>query len=396
MNDDCTPKVGRSSRLVHMGRSSSDGSAVNPPIERASTYLYGSVKAMRDVEASRAKGQRTRAYGRRGSETGFRLEDALVEMEQGYRARLVSSGLAANVLVFLATLKAGDHAIVSDGVYGPVRKFAINVLKRHGVDFDFCRADGADIETLLRANTRLIYLEVPGSVLFEIADLPRIASLAKAAGAWLAVDNTWASGWLYQPLALGADISVVSATKYLNGHSDVLLGAVVTSEAAWPLINDMADLTGVSASPDDAYQVLRGLRTLAVRMKAHADHASQLVDWFKAQPFVQRTYYPASPDHDGFDIWQRDFTGASGLFSIELKPEFDEPRVIAFVNALQLFGIGSSWGGFESLTRLENASTLRTVSTPPAGHVIRFHAGLEDVDDLLRDVAAASHVFSGS
>lgn len=395
MNDSCPPKVGRSSRLVHMGRSSSDGSAVNPPIERASTYLYESVEAMRDVEASRAKGQRTRAYGRRGSETGFHLEDALVEMEQGHRARLASSGLAANVLVFLATLKAGDHAIVSDGVYGPVRKFAVNVLKRHGVSFDFCRADGTDIESLLRSNTRLIYLEVPGSVLFEIADLPRIASLAKAAGAWLAVDNTWASGWLYRPLALGADISVVSATKYLNGHSDVLLGAVVANEAAWPLINDMADLTGVSASPDDAYQVLRGLRTFAVRMKAHADHASRLVDWFRAQSFVQRTYYPANSDHDGFDIWQRDFTGASGLFSIELKPEFDERQAIAFVNALQLFGIGSSWGGFESLARLENAATLRTVSTPPAGHVIRFHAGLEDAEDLLHDVAAASRTLVG-
>jgi len=350
---------------------------------------------MRDVEASRAKGERTRAYGRRGSQTGFHLEDALVEMEHGYRARLVSSGLAANVLVFLSTLKAGDHAIVSDGVYGPVRKFATNALKRHGVDFDFCRADGTDVETLLRANTRLIYLEVPGSVLFEVADLPWIASLAKAAGAWLAVDNTWASGWLYKPLALGADISVVSATKYLNGHSDVLLGAVVTNEAAWPLIKDMAELTGVSASPDDAYQVLRGLRTLAVRMKAHAAHASRLVDWFKAQPFVRRIYYPASSAHDGFALWQRDFTGAPGLFSIELEPEFDEQRTIAFVNALRLFGIGSSWGGFESLARLENAATLRTASTPPEGHVIRFHAGLEDVDDLLRDVATASRIFIG-
>lgn len=393
MNEDYSSKVGRSSRLVHMGRSSTDGCAVNPPVERASTYLYESVEAMRDVEASRAKGQRTRAYGRRGSETGFRLEDALVEMEQGHRARLASSGLAANVLVFLSTLKAGDHALVSDGVYGPVRKFAINALKRHGVDFNFCRADGADVETLLRVNTRLIYLEVPGSVLFEIADLPRIAALAKAAGAWLAVDNTWASGWLYRPLTLGADISIVSATKYLNGHSDVLLGAVVTNEAAWPLINDMAELTGASASPDDAYQVLRGLRTLSVRMKAHADRASRLVDWFAVQPFVRRVHYPASSAHDGFALWQRDFTGASGLFSIELKPEFDEQRTIAFVNALRLFGIGSSWGGFESLARLENAATLRTTSTPPMGHVIRFHAGLEDVDDLLHDVATASQIF---
>lgn len=395
MNDDWSAKVGRASRLVHVGRTLSDGGAVNPPIERASTYLYGTVEAMRDVETSRAKGQRTRAYGRRGSVTGFHLEDALVEMEQGYRARLASSGLAANVLVFLATLKAGDHAIVSDGVYGPVRKFAVNALKRHGVAFDFCRADGADIETRLRANTRLIYLEVPGSVLFEIADLPRIASLAKVAGAWLAVDNTWASGWLYQPFTLGADISVVSATKYLNGHSDVLLGAVVANEAAWPLINDMAELTGVSASPDDAYQVLRGLRTLAVRMKAHADHAMKLVDWFQVQPFVERVYYPASPSHDGFALWRRDFTGASGLFSIELKPEFDERRAIGFINALRLFGIGSSWGGFESLARLENAATLRTASTPPAGHVIRFHAGLESAEDLLHDLSTASRIFAG-
>jgi cysteine-S-conjugate beta-lyase len=395
MDDDQSRKASRKSRLIHSGRSFVDGGTVNPAIERASTYLHKSVGAMRAAEAERATSRRPRAYGRRGTTTTLCLEDALVELEGGYGARLTSSGLAANMMVFLATLKSGDHVIVSDGVYGPVRKIVTSVLKRHGIEHDFCRADAEGIDALVRSTTRLIYFEVPGAALFELVDLPRLAKLAKQVGALLAVDNTWASGWLYRPIELGADISVLSATKYLNGHSDALLGAVIANKRAWPQINEMADLTGAAVSPDDSYQVLRGLRTLAIRMKGHEDQALALIDWFKKQSFVRKVHYPALAEHPGHQLWKRDFSGAAGLFSIELRGDIDDARACRFVDGLTLFGIGSSWGGYESLVRLENSPALRSLSPPPTGVVIRFHAGLEDISDLLEDVAIASKAIAG-
>jgi cysteine-S-conjugate beta-lyase len=393
--DESHRKLGSQSRLIHAGRLSSDGAAVNPVIERASTYLYDTVGAMRSVEAARGATKQPRAYGRRGTVTTFALEDALTELEQGHGTRILASGLGANVLVFQAALKTGDHVIVSDGVYGPVRRYVTMVLKRSGIAHDFCRADGEGMEALLRPNTRLIYFEVPGSSLFEVVDLPRLATLAHQAGAVLAVDNTWASGWLYHPLALGADISVLSATKYLNGHSDVLLGAVITNERVWSSVNEMAELTGAAVSPDDCYQVLRGVRTLPVRMKEHAGQARALIDWFQKQPFVQRVYYPGLSDHPGYSVWQRDFKGANGLFSIELRADIGDAAACRFIDALQLFGIGSSWGGYESLVRLESAKTLRSVVGAPTGPVIRIHAGLEDVGDLLDDLHSASKELGG-
>lgn len=383
------------SRLVHAGRTTLDGGAVNPVIERASTYLYESVGAMRAAESAREVARHPRAYGRRGTSTTFSLEDALVDLERGHGARILSSGLAANVLAFQSILSSGDHVIVSDGAYGPVRKYVGAVLKRCGVEHDFCAADGHGIEALIRPNTRLIYFEAPGATLFEVPDLPRVAQFAREAGALLAVDNTWASGWLYRPIELGADISVLSATKYLNGHSDVLLGAVVANEKAWPSINSMADLTGCAASPDDTYQVLRGIRTLAVRMKEHEAQARVLIDWFQKQDFVRQVYYPGLPAHPGHEIWRRDFGGANGLFSVELVDGIDDADACRFIDALSLFGIGSSWGGYESLVRLENAKSLRSVSTAPHGPVLRFHAGLEDVVDLIADLSAASCALGG-
>ena len=388
-------KLNRQSRLIHSGRASGNGVSVNPPVERASTFLYETVGAMQAVEAERGSSRQPRAYGRRGTMTTFSLEDALVDLEHGYGARILPSGLNANVLVFQASLSAGDHAIVSDGVYGPVRKYVSSVLKRCGVEYDFCRADGVGIEALIRPNTRLIYFEVPGAGLFELADLPKLGVLAKRAGALLAVDNTWASGWLYHPIKLGADISILSATKYLNGHSDVVLGAVVANERAWPAINSMAELTGTAASPDDSYQVLRGLRTLAVRMKSHETQARGLIEWFQRQSFVDRVHYPALPEHSGHQIWQRDFHGANGLFTIQLRDDIDDAKASRFIDALSLFGIGSSWGGYESLVRLENGKTLRSLTQPPKGPVLRFHAGLEDMVDLLDDLDIASRTLIG-
>jgi cystathionine beta-lyase len=213
--------------------------------------------------------------------------------------------------------------------------------------------------------------------------------LAHLQGITVAVDSTWGSGWTYHPLALGADISILSATKYLAGHSDLLLGAVVANATAWPALDAMADLTGAACSAEDAYLVLRGLKTLSVRLSAHDSSARTLVDWFKAQQWVERVYFPPLADHPDHALWQRDFSGACGLFSVEFKGH-NETEVAAFLDRLKLFGLGSSWGGFESLARPEPSATLRSVSANPTGPVVRFHAGLEDVDDLLADLQAAA------
>ncbi len=381
------------SRLIHGGRSGGKSAGpVNPPIVRASTIMHRSVAEMREAEAARASGMRVQTYGRRGTDTGFALEDALVDLEGGHGACLTASGLAANALVFLSTLRPGDHVAVSDGAYGPVRRFATRFLSDYGIAFDYFAADGSGLEAVLRPNTKLVYLENPGSSLFEIADLPQLAAIARTRGARVAVDSTWASGWTYHPLALGADIAILSATKYLAGHSDVLLGAVVANAAAWPALDAMAELQGAACSPEDAYLVLRGIRTLGVRLAEHQRNALALAEWFAAQPFVTRVHCPALPSDPGHALWRRDFSGACGLFSVEFAASA-EPLVERFVDRLALFGLGSSWGGYESLVRLEPWRTLRNASPNPAGPLARFHAGLEDVDDLRADLQAAAAVF---
>lgn len=381
------------SQLVHMGRSAGEGpQPVNPALSRASTYLHESTAQMRELERQRAAGQRVNVYGRRGTETSFALEDALIELEGGAGARLTSSGLAANTLVFLTYLRPGSHVVIGDGVYGPVRRFARKFLPLYGIEYSFAHADGSDLESKLRENTALVYWEMPGSVLFEIADLPRIVAIAKRSNALVAVDNTWGSALHYHPLALGADISMISATKYLSGHSDVLFGAVVANERAWPALNDMAEWLGVSASPDDAYTILRGMRTLAVRLGAHEEQAQKLSAWFRERPFVARVLYPAAADHPDHSLWRRDFSGACGLFTVEFQRGLDS-EVEAFVDRLTLFGIGSSWGGYESLVRMEQVSGLREVSPQTLGPIVRVHAGFEDIADLVADLEAASAVF---
>ncbi|MDB5606969.1 MAG: cystathionine beta-lyase [Bradyrhizobium sp.] len=391
---DDPPRLRPKSRLIHGGRPDARSKGpVNPPIVRASTILHRTVADMRGVEAERAAGHRVQTYGRRGTDTGFALEDALTDLEHGHGARLTASGLAANALVFLSYLKPGDHVAISDGVYGPVRRFAKNFLTTYGIAYDFFPANGSDLESFLRPQTKLVYLECPGSSLFEIADLPRLGAIAHDLGITVAVDSTWGSGWTYHPLILGADVSILSATKYLAGHSDVLLGAVVTNEAAWPALDGMAELMGAACSPEDAYLVLRGLRTLGVRLGEHERNARILADWFVAQPWVKRVYFPPLENHSAHALWRRDFSGACGLFSVEFGG-VGEPVVEKFLDRLNLFGLGSSWGGFESLARPEPWATLRTASPNPAGPLVRFHAGLEDVEDLLTDLQAAAATFA--
>jgi cystathionine beta-lyase len=383
-------KRARSTRLLHAGLKphGSGPRPVNPPVMRTSTVVFDSVAQWREARTKRHT-QQVLSYGARGTETGFALEDALCELEGGARCKLFPTGLAAAACVLLACLRPGDHLLITDAVYQPVRALCAELLQPLGIECEFYAADGSDIEARLKPRTRMIYAEVPGSLFNEMADLPQLARLAASRGALLAVDNTWASGWLFNPLAHGADISILALTKYIAGHSDVMMGAAVCNERAFRLVGPMSEALGQTASPDDAALALRGLRTLAVRLERHGRHALQVAQWLLARPEVARVFYPACPEDPGHALWRRDFRGANGLLSLELH-ERHGARRDAFVDALQLFGIGASWGGFESLAMpVEPASARSVADWSGRGAAVRLHIGLEDTEDLIADLAQA-------
>lgn len=363
------------------------GRAVNPPVVRASTVLFESMDAMNDARRRRGA-ERMFTYGARGNPTGFALEDVVAQLEGGYRTRLFPTGLAAISMVFLAYARPGDHVLIADCVYQPLRHFVDTFLRPWGVDVTYFRADGADLAQQLRPATKLVYVECPGSLVYEMCDLPALADIAHRHGALVVADNTWGSGLQYRPLALGADVSVMAATKYLSGHSDVMMGTVTTTQASWQPLSTMCDAQGVAVSPDDAYLVLRGIRTLAARLAMHERHALEIARWLMTRPEVARVFCPALPDHPGHALWQRDCTGTNGLLSFEFaKADAD---AVHFVDALTLFGIGASWGGFESLATVTNVTGTRTCTdwsgTSP---IVRLHIGLEDPQDLIDDLSQA-------
>ena len=386
----------KATRLVHTGRGPA-GSAVpvNPPVMRASTVLFDSLSTYRDMRARRDH-ERLLTYGARGTQTAFALEEALVELEGGYRAQLFPSGLAAIAMTFVAYLRSGDHVLVTDAVYGPVRRLCTDYLEPNGIQFDYYAADGSDLESKVKPNTRMIYAECPGSLTYEMIDLPAVVKLAKARDIRVAVDNTWGSGWLYNPLALGADISVIAITKYISGHSDLVMGAVVTTEAAWRALGERCDAFGQGASPDDAYLALRGLRTLGARLEIHQRNAVAVVDWLRQRPGIRTVYFPALPTHPGHDIWKRDFSGSNGLVSFEVA-DAGAAQVDAMIDSLEFFGIGSSWGGYESMALPADVGQARTV-TDWSGHrpIVRLHIGLEDPADLIRDLERAFAVMQAT
>ncbi|MFF7710969.1 cystathionine beta-lyase [Pseudomonas sp. NPDC007930] len=370
-------------RLVHGGRGAAQPRphGVNAPVARLSTVLFDSVAQLRDAR-SRREHERVLSYGARGNPTAHALEDLVTELEGGHRSKLLATGLAASALVLQACLRPGDHVLITDAVYAPVRRLAEQFLAPFGIEYSYYPANGQGLEALLRPNTRLVYAEVPGSSLFELLDLPALAHLCKARGILLAVDNTWGSGYLYRPLALGADISIMALTKYVAGHSDVMMGSVTTTEAAWPALARMADTLGHTVSPDDAWLVLRGARSLAARLAVHERQGLQVAHWLAAQPAVARVFHPALPSHPGHALWRRDFAGSNGLLAVEFVPGFDADR---FVDSLALFGIGASWGGFESLAVVVDSD--RHGGYRPAGPVVRLHVGLEAPESLLADLA---------
>ena len=373
--------------LTTAGRRPEDNfGIVNPPVYHASTIIYPSVAAHDAARKDLLEGVH---YGRIGTPTTYAFEEAVALLEGGHRAISVSSGLAALTATVLAFVKAGDHVLVSDSVYGPLRKFCDDVLARFAVEITyFDPLIGGDIATLLRGNTRLVCTESPGSLTFEVQDIPAIAEAAHAAGALVMVDNTWSAGLYFQPFAHGADVSVQAATKYIAGHSDAMLGVITAAtDGPWRTIKTTTTKLGLCAGPDDCYLGLRGLRTLAVRLQRHQENGLALARWLQRRPEVARIVYPPLPQDPGHLLWRRDFTGACGLFGVMLKP-FPKPAVDAFIDALELFGFGDSWGGYESLIVKANPGPLRSATRwASEGPYLRLHVGLEDSHDQIADLA---------
>jgi cystathionine beta-lyase len=378
------PRSGASLRpetkLVTAGRGYSEHGMVNPAVYRASTVLYPTVEALNDR-------RQQYTYGRRGTPTSRAIEDAIAELEGGFRAKMLPSGLAAATSVLLAFLKPGDRLLMVDTVYHPVRDFCDGLLKRLGVETVYYAPDaGAAIAAEIGERMSMVYCESPGSQTMEMQDVPAIAVAAKAKGALCVIDNTWSAGHFFKPFAAGCDISIQAATKYIVGHSDAMLGAVTVSEEHWPAYRHAYEQIGLFAGPDDNFLALRGLHTLAVRLDRHQENALAVASWLRDRPEVEAVLYPALPGAPGHDLWRRDFTGASGLFSIALKPVSDV-AVAAMLDGLALFGMGFSWGGFESL--VVPFRPHRTVAPfPHAGPALRFHIGLENPADLIADLDA--------
>lgn len=371
-------------KLTHKGlHPFANHGIVNPPVYHASTILFPTLHALDNKASAKV------VYGRRGTPTSFVLIEAICALEGGHGAVICSSGLAAISVAMTAVLKAGDHVLLTDSAYLPTRQFADRVLRRFGVDVSYYDPRiGADIVALIRPNTRLIWMESPGSQTFEVQDIPAIVDIAKARGIVTAIDNTWGAGYYLKPLALGVDISVQAATKYIVGHSDTMLGTVVANEALYPAIQAEWDNFGGCAGPDDIYLATRGLRTMGVRLRQHYASGLTVAQFLESRPEVTQVMHPAlasSPDHA---IWKRDFTGACGLFGFVLKPA---PRAALadLLDHLRFFGMGYSWGGFESLLIPTDPAHIRTATRwEVPGQAMRIHIGLEDVDDLLEDLAA--------
>ena len=374
--------------LVHAGRKpTKEYGFVNPKLVRGSTVLYP------DMETKLATGKHilepVDIYGLCGNETHFALEAAIAEIEGGSHAQVTGSGLSAITVPLLAYLKAGDHLLVPDSVYGPTRTFCDGLLRRYGVETSYYdpMITARALDGLFRTNTRVLFTESPGSHTFEVQDIPALAEVAHAHGAKVFLDNTWGIHH-FQPFTKGVDVSIQALTKYPGGHSDIVLGAVaVNSEEDWKWLRLGALELGNYASPDDCWLALRGLRTLHVRLKAQEAAGLRVAEWFAGRPEVARVLHPAMPSCPGHEVFKRDFTGSCGLFGVAFQPQFSPAAVVRMVDSLQLFGIGASWGGYESLVLPTTGTIRRSEGTGVfEGEMARFHIGLENVDDLIEDL----------
>ena len=386
MSDD--QKLGYFTRLSHVGRAGTNVRGfVNPPVHRGSTMLYASM-AERAAGASERLEQKPH-YGTGGNATHWALENAIAEIEGGTRCQIVSTGLAAVTVPLLAYVKAGDHILVPDSVYGPARGFCDNFLSKMGVTTTYYPPciTGPALEALMQANTTVVYTESPGSHTFEVQDIPALAQVAHAHGAKVLMDNTWGIHH-FQPFRHGVDVSIQALTKYVAGHSDVLLGSITVNSAEdWERVRTTSVILGQYASPDDCWLALRGLRTMAVRMARQERSALEVARWLQTRPEIAQILHPALPGAPGHDIWRRDFTGACSLFGVVFRKDIPVESVHAMAETLQLFGKGASWGGFESLALPTSGSINRTAGTGDfGGQLLRLHIGLEDVPDLVADL----------
>ena len=373
-------------RAVHLGRNPRKFlGAVNTPVFRASTMLFPTVADLDQAALGQYAGI---GYGLHGLPTVTDLQASVAAIEGAHAALAVPSGLAATTLPLLALLKTGDHVLVTDAVYGPTRRFCNNHLTRLGVEVSYYDPLlGAAIEREFRPNTRVVFTESPGSLTFCVQDIPAIAAAAHRRGALVITDNSWATPFGFRSFDHGVDVSVHAATKYIGGHSDVLSGLILGNEATFPALHRLWTDMGVTASPDDCFLALRGLRTLPLRLARHVESALEIAKWLQTRPEVREVIYPALPGSRGHELWKRDFCGASGLFGVVLQP-VAKVRVDAMLDGMRLFGMGWSWGGFESLIIPTWPERARTVTHWNAGGpCLRLHVGLEDPGDLIADLA---------
>jgi cystathionine beta-lyase len=378
--------AGPNTRLAHIGHDPhSFHGFINPPVVHASTVLFPDSRTM-ETRAQKY------TYGTRGTPTTDALCVAIDELEGSAGTILVPSGLAAITVPFLAYLSAGDHALIVDSVYTPCRNFCNTVLTRLGVTIEYYDPEiGAEIETLIRPNTRLVHTEAPGSNTMEMQDIRAIADAAHRHDCVVTMDNTWATPLYFRPLDFGVDVSIHATTKYPSGHSDIVMGSVSANEQHWSRLHDTAITLGICGSPDDSYQILRGLRSMGIRLEHHRQSALDIAQWLEGREEVERVLHPALPSFPGHAIWKRDFKGSSGVFSFVLKagsPEKFKAKSHAFLDALSIFGLGYSWGGYESLAVHVNLSDRTIRKAPEEGPVIRLQIGLEDVADLKKDIEA--------
>ncbi|WP_262030880.1 cystathionine beta-lyase [Microvirga sp. Mcv34] len=375
--------ISERTRLVHAGREPFEQHGfVNTPIYRGSTVLYPTTD---DLLHRRGR----YSYGTKGTPTTNSLETAWTELAGAAGTVLTPSGLAAVTIALMSCLKAGDHLLMTDSVYLPTRQFCNGVLKNFGVETTYYDPQiGAGIEALIRPNTTAVFTEAPGSQSLEMQDIPAIAEVAHRHGAVVLMDNTWATPLLFPPHERGVDLAIEAGTKYLSGGSDLLLGLVSANERCFKRLRETYDSFAMCPGPEDVFLGLRGLRTMALRLREHEKQALEMARWLEARPEVARVLHPALETYPGHEIWQRDFKGSSGLFSVILKPCSDQ-ALAAMLDGLSLFGMGYSWGGFESLVIPFNCATYRTATKwEPGGHALRFHIGLEDLEDLKRDLDA--------
>ena len=359
--------------------------AVNPPVYRVSTVVFPTIAAMQEGAHRPFDSMR---YGRHGTPTSFAFEEAVCALEGGYRSIATSSGQAAIASTLAALLGAGDHALIADSVYHPTRAYCVDHLARYGVEIEFYDPlIGAGIGALMRPNTKLVYTESPGSLTFEVQDIPAISAAAHENGAIVVTDNTWGTPVFFNALEKGVDVSLHSATKFLVGHSDAMLGVITCKyEDHWRRIKNAIAVSGVAPGSEEVFLGLRGIRTLNVRLQRHQESGLHVAKWLLDHPEVTRVLHPALPHDPGHFLWKRDFTGACGLFGIELRPG-SQQAVAAFVDDLDLFGIGFSWGGYESLILPTTGAVHRTATQwRTTGPTLRLHIGLEDVDDLIADL----------